>query len=375
MPHDFTTYLKYAHLQIAAEAFYGLKNASAGAKNSSSAIPLHALTIGNERSSKFTATDAAWFAQMWEVVEHQSNTRTGFSGTLFRAKQSDDKWGITEGEQVLSFRSTEFVDDATRDNQATNTMEVKEHGWAFGQIDDMQKWFISLKNNEKLEAKNPIVVTGYSLGGHLATAFYLLHKDDLIAPGKPLIQKIYTFNGAGVGKVNSKIDLVDVMDIFSSVRNGTNSEQIKSHEGRALYEEWKKKTLISPSVDKIEDAIKFVETKHQQYLVTTNLKLRDYKITNDYELLTVALMRMKEIAIERDRVSLIKNNGGMDPLTTDAANIAALELDYQIAVWAASYHTASINSDPISGGIAAITKRAIWASRAFCSCQFAMALW
>jgi hypothetical protein len=37
----------------------------------------------------------------------------------------------------MSFRSTEFIDDAARDNQATNAMEIKEAGFAFGQIRDM----------------------------------------------------------------------------------------------------------------------------------------------------------------------------------------------------------------------------------------------
>ena len=42
----------------------------------------------------------------------------------------------------------------------------------------------------------PLSVTGYCLGGHLATAFNLLH------PGAA--QQVVTFNGAGVGEVNEK---------------------------------------------------------------------------------------------------------------------------------------------------------------------------
>jgi len=38
----------------------------------------------------------------------------------------------------MSFRSTEFADDAARDNEATNKLEIKDHGWAFGQIADME---------------------------------------------------------------------------------------------------------------------------------------------------------------------------------------------------------------------------------------------
>jgi len=137
MTNPITTLLKYAHLQMAAEARYGVTNEVIGEEKEFSSIHVPNLITGNGRSSKFTATDAAWFKDIWEVVAHKSNTSTGFSGTLFKAKQSDPECGIVAGEQVISFRSTEFADDAARDNQATNTMEVKEYGWAFGQISDM----------------------------------------------------------------------------------------------------------------------------------------------------------------------------------------------------------------------------------------------
>ena len=62
----------------------------------------------------------------------------GFSGTLFKAKQDNAALGIQKDELVLSFRSTEFADDAARDNEATNLLEVKDKGWAFGQLSDME---------------------------------------------------------------------------------------------------------------------------------------------------------------------------------------------------------------------------------------------
>jgi pyridoxine 5'-phosphate synthase PdxJ len=117
-----TTLLKYAQLQMAAEAF--LVN-SDGTTRSGTAL-VEALKRGNERVSKFPDVDASDFAGSYEVVAQQPNTFTGFSGTLFRDK-------IT-GDLILSFRSTEFADDAVRDNEATNVGEIKEFGWAFGQI-------------------------------------------------------------------------------------------------------------------------------------------------------------------------------------------------------------------------------------------------
>ncbi|MBW8832783.1 MAG: hypothetical protein JF606_25975, partial [Burkholderiales bacterium] len=42
------------------------------------------------------------------------------------------------------FRSTEFIDDAARDSQATDAMELAKFGFAFGQIRDMEAWYAEL---------------------------------------------------------------------------------------------------------------------------------------------------------------------------------------------------------------------------------------
>ena len=127
-----STYLKYANLQMAAEAILS---------NFDYSTPtglIAALKAGNNRASIFPDVLAAQFASDgWIVEAHLANTPTGFSGTLFKyTGQSDPTRGLVNGELVMSFPSTEFIDDAARDNQATNTMELKPFGWAFGQIAD-----------------------------------------------------------------------------------------------------------------------------------------------------------------------------------------------------------------------------------------------
>lgn len=77
MSNQISTYLKYAHLQIAAEAFIAPKN-STPANIDFASLAGSVLTEGNTRSSRFTPTDAEWFEKDWEVVEHISNTPTGF---------------------------------------------------------------------------------------------------------------------------------------------------------------------------------------------------------------------------------------------------------------------------------------------------------
>ena len=91
--------LKYANLQTAAESF--LVRADGAVRDDI----VKALTDGNNRSLKFTQTQAQAFADPnsgWTVLAQKANTASGFSGTLFKSNET--------GELVLSFRSTEIVD-------------------------------------------------------------------------------------------------------------------------------------------------------------------------------------------------------------------------------------------------------------------------
>lgn len=97
-------YLKYANLQMAAEAFLVDNEGGTLSGNELKA----ALIEGNLHASFFTESEATKFNNEWQVLAQCPNTTTGFSGTLFKNR--------TTGELVMSFRSTEFIDDATCDN-------------------------------------------------------------------------------------------------------------------------------------------------------------------------------------------------------------------------------------------------------------------
>lgn len=189
----------YTLLQIAAEAFLGVNREAAAAVPGNGAIPLELigneawLTNGNLHSSRMTKQQAEHFAKDWKVVSHQPNTATGFSGTLFEYIGDADK-RLTNSKYVVSFRSTEFIEDSARDSVATNELEITKFGWAFGQIADMQTWWNSVRAQV---GSNEVDVTGYSLGGHLATAFNLLHTGQ--------VGNGYTFNDAGVGELENVI--------------------------------------------------------------------------------------------------------------------------------------------------------------------------
>ncbi|SDE79778.1 hypothetical protein SAMN05192589_1501, partial [Paracidovorax valerianellae] len=80
-------YLSYANLQIAAESFIRDEQNPAVFRNQGQAF-LDALTRGNDHSSRFVTTQADKFATEWEVLDQKANTKTGFSGTLFRNRDT-----------------------------------------------------------------------------------------------------------------------------------------------------------------------------------------------------------------------------------------------------------------------------------------------
>jgi len=149
------------------------------------------------------STQSMWddFKNTWSIVFHQKNTASGFSGTLLKNK-------IT-GQYTLSLRSTESKSplkggDVVRDGTEGANGQIKDDGFAWGQILDMQKFFEELSTAEVGHPANEfsrhmavggkLNVTGYSLGGHLAQVFTQLNYDDVL--------HTYTINGAGMGTIN-----------------------------------------------------------------------------------------------------------------------------------------------------------------------------
>ena len=63
MTNSISTYLKYANLQMAAEALFGMTPADAPGKSFSGEIAPNFLTAGNNHSSKFTDIQAALAAR------------------------------------------------------------------------------------------------------------------------------------------------------------------------------------------------------------------------------------------------------------------------------------------------------------------------
>jgi Ca2+-binding RTX toxin-like protein len=356
MATEIATYLKFVNVQLAAEALYGKKNAPAGDTFFGPIDPL-VLTDGNTRSSKFTTTQADEFSKDWAVVEHKSNTSTGFSGTLFRALRTDEARGITQGELVMSFRSTEFIDDAVRDNQATNTLEVKEFGWAFGQIADMEDWYASLKADSSKLGNQSFSVTGYSLGGHLATAFNLMREQDARLAGVPNpIISTYTFNGAGVGETNNAQTLSNLIADFDRKRKNVSGNEIvfTDPDAKALYAELRPAfgaAGTSFSAEFIRSEAARIERMRRINPIDAPIPIYAPTQRNaELARLQLALERIASIQAEAVRVPTLASGSGAQAQNIQGpANIEALRLDYQLAVLEASRQTNGYRTDVASG--------------------------
>lgn len=315
-----SSFLKYAELQLAAEAFITDEKTDVlyGAN-----LPLiNALTIGNFRNSKFSEMQAVRFSEHWEALDQKKNSGSGFSGTLFRCTLDDPSTGAKKGEFVISLRSTEFIDDAVRDSISTNTMEIQETGWAWGQIADMEAWYLKLKEKNMITGR--LTVTGYSLGGHLATAFNMLHGGDA--------KEIVTFNGAGVGKIVQG-DLASAIKLFTELRSNPvavvdrlNGLKV-SAEYVALRDQIKAKTLT------IDNAISTLSAKIVQASGGGNQELPPAPNLEGLKLMMVALQQIQRIQTEVARTGGLTSGGaGAEPKKVLDASIEAENLDYRMAV-------------------------------------------
>lgn len=354
--------LDYVRVQMAAEALYYRdsrvnSNMTPGDTSfSPGEIPVEVLTTGNGHASKFTLTDATKFAAEWKVIEHKSNTDSGFSGTLF--------FNENENKYVLAIRSTEFIDDAARDCAATNNLEIKEKGWAFGQIDDLETWYQTTLKGKIDGAK--LDVTGYSLGAHVATAFNLMHQAELNGG------EVVTFNGAGVGQIGGAdvaaqpnaltcTPLQTMIDDFHTLRtndNGATRALFTSVKGLALYDEFKGtlESLLNPAItpglgDVAESDITAMLEKCYAY-DPADTSAEEVK---DRARLIQALFSIQSVVSENDRVAGLAPTSHTDslnaqPATIHDGQIGAVSLDYQLAVWQTKtqYNTSSVRTSVIN---------------------------
>jgi hypothetical protein len=187
MANELKTWLEFGLQQMAAECYLEAIDPSVSEQlraaliqgNNAPGFPISGHT-------RFTDLHAEYFVQNLEIVKHHASDATGFSATLMRNRVT--------GEYTLSFRSTEYRSQAQggdweRDGLPGADGSAAATGFALGQLAAMENLYSSLSATIPFGTK--INVTGYSLGGHLATVFTELHADD--------IKATYLFNAAGRG--------------------------------------------------------------------------------------------------------------------------------------------------------------------------------
>jgi hypothetical protein len=167
------------------------------------------------------------FLNKFESIFQYPNDNSGLSATLMRNRES--------GEYTLSFRSTEFERQANggdweRDGISGAVGDIAlRYGFALGQITSMETLYEHLRRGERYAGQdaqgspvwvgdsrlstfvNPaqkLNVTGYSLGGHLATVFTELHPGDVL--------QTYAFNAPGRGRVAGD-DVASMVTFFRQV--------------------------------------------------------------------------------------------------------------------------------------------------------------
>ena len=348
--NDISTYLEFSNLQIASEAFIGNtrdQERPGTEKNDIKWRDAEELKRGNFHTSKFTDIEAQGFIQRWKVVQHKANTATGFSGTLFEALENIPGAGVKAGDQVLSFRSTEFVDDEVRDSQATNSMEISDRGFAFGQISDLRDWVGQMRAKNLM--KDHISVTGYSLGGHLATAFYKLNEEGAF-PGLN-IDRTYTFNGAGIGKLKDpkNMTLKEVLNQFKSIRENGASHLFKTAIGADTYKKLREITAQALDIngETTEEEFQTIIETMQNILENAKNEIFDPKnqkdILKEIGILGEAINRISDINKEILRIKNFTDAEGSSNKVYNVKpkDVASLSIDYQIALGLASNNTES----------------------------------
>ena len=171
--------------------------------------------------TRFSKEQIKRFTTDWAIVDQRADedprfaqigigNGTGFSATLFQNKATE--------EYTLSFRSTEYADESRggdwqRDGIGADR-EIAKKGFAFGQIVAMEDYYSWLKRENILPAGAKLYVTGYSMGGHLATVFTELHVND--------VEHTYNFNSPGRGRFDARSgSLQDLVDFFRAKLGGS----------------------------------------------------------------------------------------------------------------------------------------------------------
>jgi Ca2+-binding RTX toxin-like protein len=229
-----------------------------------------------------------------------------------------------------------------RDSAATNTLEISNSGFAWGQIADMEAWYTQLTAANGALHGQTYSVTGYSLGGHLATVFNQLRQAELQSgPPAATLYQVVTFNGAGVGLVTQG-NLTDAVNEFRNLL--ANPTQIKA-----------RLDLTTPELSTFYGTLRTNLANGTWTAAQAKDALNSLSLTNPTETqlaifaaerapLTKALNDIITLQTEAARIAPLTAGGTGDdantsPKAVPSAEILAQTLDYRLAVDLAARNT------------------------------------
>ena len=195
-----------------------------------------ALKRGNNRPgfpeergfNRFTPIQARELTSHFQVIHQASDnpngTRTGpvyYAGTNILANTGMSATLIQKrgtNEYTLAIRSTEYQPvskggDHDRDVDGADLTGIFVNGLALAQLSALEKYYAWLKESGRLPQGAILDVTGYSLGGHLATVFTEIHAAD----SDVVFRDTTTFNAAGRGTWSGAISPGEIVAYYSAV--------------------------------------------------------------------------------------------------------------------------------------------------------------
>ncbi|WP_149710341.1 DUF2974 domain-containing protein [Campylobacter concisus] len=142
------------------------------------------------------------FVNRYELVKHIPNQKSGFSSTVF--------YDTVKSNYIIGFRGTEikgndFVDDffmaitsraimqisALTSLQSSMVEAINSHSLNLNSVDGEDENSLNLNQEQASHGPKGVILSGHSLGGHLAQIYAITFKDSGV-------KELYTYNAPGI---------------------------------------------------------------------------------------------------------------------------------------------------------------------------------
>ena len=142
------------------------------------------------------------FVNRYELVKHIPNQKSGFSSSVF--------YDTAKSNYIIGFRGTEmkgndFLDDgfmaitsraimqisALKSLQSSMVEAINSHSLNLNSVDGEDKNSLNLNQEQASSSSKEVILSGHSLGGHLAQIYAITFKDSGV-------KELYTYNAPGI---------------------------------------------------------------------------------------------------------------------------------------------------------------------------------